>query len=152
MSIFTKYSPKKLFLGSVFALWGSTRIGLFGKNKMEFTDSNYSNFFGIRKTNWILCTEVNYCEDEIGGCFYDLNKYFIRPIRVIHNGNEIKYSECAIRLASENGHIDVLNWFYNKFGKEIKYTHWAIDWKSDNGHINILNWFYLKLIFVNLCN
>lgn len=42
-------------------------------------------------------------------------------------------------LASENGHIDILDWFKNN-GLQLKYTHNAIVQAAANGPVHILNW------------
>lgn len=54
-------------------------------------------------------------------------------------GTDFRYTEEAIDLASENGHVDVLNWCKNA-GFEFLYTFNAIDHASKNGYINVLNW------------
>ena len=46
-------------------------------------------------------------------------------------------------MASENGNMDILGWYKNS-GLEFKYTADAIDWASQNGHVNILNWLELR--------
>ena len=53
---------------------------------------------------------------------------------------EFEYTENAIDSASTNGHINILEWFKNS-NLEFKYTDNAIDLASTNGHINILEWF-----------
>ena len=56
-----------------------------------------------------------------------------------NSGFESKYSQNAIDWASENGHIDVLNWWKNS-GLELTYSQNAMDLASAKGHINVLNW------------
>ncbi len=48
--------------------------------------------------------------------------------------------ENAINMASEYGHVDVLEWFKNS-GFEFRYSELAIKWASEKGHTNILEWF-----------
>ena len=59
-------------------------------------------------------------------------KYILNNINPSTNG--------LIDWASENGHVNVLEWFKNS-GYEFKYTSNAIDWASENGHVNVLKWF-----------
>ena len=61
---------------------------------------------------------------------------YLNLIRILFNNVNIKYSKSEINWASENGHINVLEWFKNS-DLEFKYSNWA----SQNGHINVLKWF-----------
>lgn len=52
--------------------------------------------------------------------------------------SEFEYSHLAVDYASSDGYVDILNWF-KKSGFEFRYKN-AISWASENGHINILEW------------
>ena len=57
------------------------------------------------------------------------------------------YENNIIYWASQNGYVDILNWFKNL---EFKYTNWAIDHASQNGYIEILDWFKNSLDVLRL--
>lgn len=46
-----------------------------------------------------------------------------------------------VDIAAINGHIDVLEYFYN-MAEEFAYSHNAIDYASANGYVDMLEWFY----------
>ena len=41
--------------------------------------------------------------------------------------------------ASENGHVNVLDWWKSS-GFDLEYSNDAIDYASENGHVNVLDW------------
>jgi hypothetical protein len=47
--------------------------------------------------------------------------------------------EAAIHLASECGHVPVLDWWVSS-GLELKYTHNSMDLCSGRGHVDVLDW------------
>ena len=57
-----------------------------------------------------------------------------------NNGFEFKCTGDAINRASENGHVAVLDWLKNS-GFQFKYSDFAINMASSNGHVAVLNWF-----------
>ena len=57
-----------------------------------------------------------------------------------NSGYKFKYNEYAINYASKNGHVQVLEWFKNS-GYKFKYDCWAFHHASQNGHIKVLEWF-----------
>jgi hypothetical protein len=63
----------------------------------------------------------------------DLNIYVIENNKVLYKNN-------IINNASENGHIQVLEWFKNS-GYEFKYDNYAISYASKSGNIKVLEWF-----------
>ena len=76
---------------------------------------------------------------------YDIiNKYckfgLINILKKLKKNNKCFISNAVIDLASEYGHINMLEWFKNS-GLEFEYTENAIDHASANGHIDILKWF-----------
>jgi ankyrin repeat protein len=52
---------------------------------------------------------------------------------------ESKYTDYALNWASQEGHINVLEW-WKKSNLKLKYTDHALDWASLHGHINVLEW------------
>lgn len=51
------------------------------------------------------------------------------------------YSHMALDVASEFGHVDVLNfWWLKTDGLPMKYSNLAVELASNNGHINVLEW------------
>jgi hypothetical protein len=61
----------------------------------------------------------------------------------------LPYSHQAIDKASENGHIDVLQWWFNRYifhGDQFKSSHMAIDRASERGRINVLEWWWWKKV------
>jgi hypothetical protein len=56
-----------------------------------------------------------------------------------HNSLISGFTSEALNYASENGHINVLEWWI-KSGLPLKYDESALDWASENGHVNVLEW------------
>ena len=54
---------------------------------------------------------------------------------------EFSYTNDTINNASENGHVDILEWVHNS-EYEFKYNARTISDASKNGHINVLEWFH----------
>ncbi|KAI8810575.1 hypothetical protein BJ742DRAFT_668909, partial [Cladochytrium replicatum] len=50
-----------------------------------------------------------------------------------------EYSEKAIKNATRNGHIHVLDWWKSS-SLELKYSPWETIYVSDNGLIDVLEW------------
>ena len=83
-------------------------------------------------------------KDEINVENYEIKSFDILHktdlnIFVIQN-NKVLYKNDIISSASENGHIQVLEWFKNS-GYEFKYDRRAINLASEYGHIQVLEWF-----------
>jgi hypothetical protein len=56
-----------------------------------------------------------------------------------NSGLELKYDEYALSLASKNGHVNVLDWWF-KSGLPLKYDEYALNHASCYGNINVLDW------------
>jgi hypothetical protein len=52
--------------------------------------------------------------------------------------NEV--SENALDFASQNGHVELLEWWKISGLEELKYTENALDWASAYGHVELLEW------------
>ena len=52
---------------------------------------------------------------------------------------KVFYTMKAIDAASRNGHIDTLQWWL-KSGLKLKYTVLAVDWACAFGHVDVLEW------------
>lgn len=59
------------------------------------------------------------------------------------DGLPLVYTSNAIDLACSNGHVAVLDWFWDN-GVELKYSSAAADWAASGGHIDVLEWFKTK--------
>ena len=81
--------------------------------------------------------EINIEENEIKS--FDILQKTDLNIFVVEN-NKVLYKNNIINCASENGHIQVLEWFKNS-GYEFKYTEDATNGASINKHIEVLEWF-----------
>jgi hypothetical protein len=81
--------------------------------------------------------KINVEEYEIQS-FDVLNKTNLN-IFVVEN-NKVLYKNDIIKNASENGHVEILEWFKNS-GYEFNYDEDAINKASENGHVEILEWF-----------
>jgi hypothetical protein len=72
-----------------------------------------------------------------------LNWLYNKSILKSANHTFTNYTFDAMDLASNGGHIAVLDWWLNKYitdKLQLKYTSKAVDFASENGHIEILNW------------
>lgn len=61
----------------------------------------------------------------------------------------LPYSHQAVDRASENGHIDVLQWWFNRYifhGDQFRSTHMAIDQASERGLNHVLDWWWWKKV------
>ena len=56
-------------------------------------------------------------------------------------GYTLEYNEDAMDYASENGNIDVLEWWY-KSGLPLKYSKNSLNYASRNGQIEVLEWWH----------
>jgi hypothetical protein len=56
-----------------------------------------------------------------------------------NSGLELKYNERALTLASHYGHVAVLEW-WKQSGLELKYDEAPLDWASSNGQVAVLEW------------
>ena len=81
--------------------------------------------------------EINVKEHEIFS--FDILRKTDLNIFVIKN-NRVLYKNNIINNASQNGHIQVLEWFKNS-GYEFKYTEWPINYASEIGDVQVLEWF-----------
>jgi hypothetical protein len=81
--------------------------------------------------------EINVEDHEIKS--FDILHKTELNIFVIEN-NKVVYKNDIILNASQNGHIQVLEWFKIS-GYNFKYGEYAIMHASSNGHIQVLEWF-----------
>ena len=81
--------------------------------------------------------EINVIEHEIQS--FDILRKTDLNIFVVENG-KVLYKYDIINNASENGHVQVLEWF-KRSGYKFKYDNWAIIRASRYGHVQVLEWF-----------
>ncbi|CAH0029996.1 unnamed protein product [Clonostachys rhizophaga] len=50
------------------------------------------------------------------------------------------YDAEAVDIASKNGHVRILDWWWRKSGFSLRYTETALEQASANGHLLVLEW------------
>lgn len=124
----------------------------------EYAINWASSYGNIDVLNWFKKYSYYSLHDPLTTGKYYSSYPNIKSTNVTYNFNDsnsekfiyLKYNVNSIDWACSNGHVDVLDWWYNYCHEELgekwlegfKYSKWSIDWASSLGCIEVLNWWF----------